>query len=336
MTSDNGPHDPAPAPAGWLKPLLTRLLARWQRTRTPVAAAPQTLQPRRSGHCSGRSVQCVSPSGLHRMAYREWGAADNPQVLVCVHGLTRNSHDFDRLAEALAEDYRVICPDVVGRGESDWLADPAGYAIPQYVGDMITLLARLNVPQVDWFGTSMGGLIGMSLASLKQSPVRRLVLNDVGPLIQGDALRRISQYVGVMPKWPDRAAATAALKALCAPFGLKTEAEWTHLVTHSTRQAEDGSYGLTYDPAIANPFRHAFAAQDISLWGLYDAMTCPTLAIRGADSDLLRRQTWQEMATRGPQASLLEIPDTGHAPMFLRVEEIALVRAFLNGMPVTG
>lgn len=278
-------------------------------------------------------VQCLSPAGLHRMSYQQWGAADNPKVLVCVHGLTRNSHDFDFLAAALANDYRVICPDVVGRGQSDWLKNPAGYAIPQYVSDLLVLLARLDVEAVDWFGTSMGGLIGMSLASLPSAPIRRLVLNDVGPLIQASALRRIGDYVGQLPIWADTAAALAGLKQLFAPFGLQTEAEWQHLVQHTLRPLPEGGYTLNYDPAIAEPFRQAFSEADISLWPIYEAVHCPILAVRGANSDLLSHETWQDMLARGQargqQVQGLEIAATGHAPMFTRAPEIEAVRQFL-------
>lgn len=274
-------------------------------------------------------VQCLGPSGLHRMSYQQWGAADNPKVLVCVHGLTRNSHDFDFLAAALADDYRVICPDVVGRGQSDWLKHPAGYAIPQYVSDMLVLLARLDVEAVDWFGTSMGGLIGMSLASLPDTPIRKLILNDVGPLIQAAALKRIGQYVGQPPVWPDTETALDNLKQLFAPFGLQTDAEWMHLLQHTLRPSLDGGYTLNYDPAIAEPFRQAFAEEDISLWPIYRAIQCPVLAVRGAESDLLSRETWQAMLADKADTQGLEIAATGHAPMFTRTPEIEQVRSFL-------
>jgi len=275
------------------------------------------------------SVQCVSPSGLHRMAYTEWGAPDNPRVLLCVHGLTRNGRDFDRLAQALAGHYRVVCPDVVGRGQSGRLRDPAGYAIPQYLNDMVTLIARLNVDSVHWLGSSMGGLIGLALASLDNTPIRRLILNDVGPLITAESLERIATYVGVDPTWGSFDEALAYVKEISAPFGRLDEGQWRHLTEHSVGRRVDGRWGFLYDPQIAAPFKAAFVDQDIELWPLYDRVACPTLVVRGAESELLARATWQQMAERGPRARLVEIPEVGHAPMFLDEAQVAVVRDFL-------
>lgn len=275
------------------------------------------------------NVQCISPSGLHRMAYTEWGAPDNPRVLLCVHGLTRNGRDFDRLALALAGHYRVVCPDVVGRGQSGRLRDPAGYALPQYLTDMVTLIARLNVDSVHWLGSSMGGLIGLALASLDNSPIRRLILNDVGPLITAESLERIAAYVGVDPTWGSFDEALAYVKEISASFGRLDDAQWRHLTEHSVGRRADGRWGFLYDPQIAAPFKAAFVDQDIDLWSLYDRVACPTLVVRGAESDLLARATWQQMAERGPRARLVEIPEVGHAPMFLDEAQIGVVRDFL-------
>lgn len=275
------------------------------------------------------AVQCIGPSGLHRMAYTEWGESDNPRVLICVHGLTRNGRDFDALAEALAGHYRVICPDIVGRGRSSWLRDPAGYGIPQYVADMVTLIARLNVDTVHWVGTSMGGLIGMALAAQEGTPVRRLVLNDVGPLITVESLQRIATYVGTDPHWASFDEALAYVRLISATFGPLSEAQWRHLTETSIVQGADGSWSFRYDPRIAEPFKAAFVDQDIDLWPIYGAIACPTLAIRGAESDLLARDTWLAMAERGPHAKLAEFPGVGHAPMFQSDDQIAVVRDFL-------
>lgn len=274
------------------------------------------------------SVQCLSPSGLHRMVYYEWGERDNPRVLVCVHGLTRNGRDFDRLAQALCGHFRVICPDVVGRGQSAWLRDPAGYAIPQYVADMVTLLARLDVETVYWLGTSMGGLIGMALSAMEDSPIRRLVLNDVGPEITAESLQRIATYVGQDPVWPSFSEAVDYVRAISAPFGALDEAQWHALTESSVRRRADGRWGFRYDPRIAEPFRAAFGDGDISLWPLYEAVHCPTLVIRGAESDLLTQETWKRMGTCGPRAETVEIPAVGHAPMFLSDEQIDIARHF--------
>lgn len=276
-----------------------------------------------------KSVQCLSPSGLHRMAYTEWGDPHNPRVLVCVHGLTRNGRDFDALAEALSGHYRVVCPDVVGRGQSARLRDPAGYEVPQYVADMVTLIARLGVERVDWVGTSMGGLIGMALAAQEGSPVNRLVLNDVGPVITVEALQRIASYVGLDPTWNTFEEALAYVKAVSAPFGALSEAQWWQLTESSVARRADGRWGFRYDPQIATPFKAAFVDQDIDLWPMYERVACPTLAIRGAESDLLARATWQQMGERGPRARLAEIPGVGHAPMFLDDGQISVVRDFL-------
>ena len=275
------------------------------------------------------SVQCVSPFGLHRMAYSEWGAPDNPRVLICVHGLTRNGRDFDRLAGALAQHYRVICPDVVGRGQSGRLPNPAGYGVPQYVADMVTLIARLNVESVHWVGTSMGGLIGMALASMENTPIRKLLLNDVGPLITLESLQRIATYVGTDPTWASFDEALAFVKLVSTPFGQLTDADWLHLTEHSVSQRSDGRWGFLYDPAIASPFKATFADQDIDLWPVYELIKCPTFVLRGADSDLLPRATWLQMGERGPRAKLAEIQGVGHAPMFLTEEQISITRDFL-------
>lgn len=277
-------------------------------------------------------VRCPDTQGTHRMAYTAWGDPANPRVLVCVHGLTRNGRDFDVLARALARHYRVICPDVAGRGRSEWLSDKAAYAVPQYVSDMLVLLARLNVEQVDWVGTSMGGLIGMSLAALPDSPIRRLVLNDVGPAISAGALKRIASYVGQDQRWDDFAAASAYLRHICAPFGPLTEAHWQHLAQHSLTQDAAGRWRLSYDPDIGQPFRNAYLLKDVDLWPLYESLKCPVLALRGAESDLLQRDAWLAMGERGPRATLAEVPGVGHAPMLMEESQIRLLRDWLLGM----
>jgi len=276
-----------------------------------------------------RSVQCAGAHGLHRMAYTEWGAAENPRVVICVHGLTRCSRDFDFLAQALARDYRVICPDVVGRGKSDWLVHKNDYALPLYVADMVTLIARLNVDQVHWVGTSMGGLIGMLLAGLPQSPITRLVLNDVGPVITIESLKRIGEYVGRAPKFTDIEEAEKFVRVVSAPFGNLTDAQWRHLTVHSTRSAAGGGLEMAYDPGIAESFRQALVEQDVDLWPVYDAILCPALVMRGAQSDLLSHETAVAMGKRGPRAQVVEIPEVGHAPMLMDAMQIDLVQRFL-------
>lgn len=275
-----------------------------------------------------RSVQCIGPHGLHRMAYVEWGEADNPRVLVCVHGLTRNGRDFDDLARVMANEYRVVCPDVVGRGRSDWLGVKTDYGFPLYLSDMVTLIARLDVETVHWVGTSMGGIIGMLLASQPHSPIRRLVLNDVGPVITGVSIERIGQYVGRAPKFPTMEAAEAYIREVSAPFGNLTDAQWRHLTEYSVRPVE-GGFAMVYDPGLGDPFRAAPTGKDIDLWEIYDHIGCPTLALRGSESDLMEAATLKAMTERGPKAQTVEFADVGHAPALMDPGQIAVVRDFL-------
>jgi len=278
------------------------------------------------------TVQCLGARGLHRMAYWEWGDAANPRVLVCVHGLSRQGRDFDTLAQALCQHYRVVCPDVVGRGRSDWLADPAGYQIPAYVADMVTLLARLNAGELHWVGTSMGGLNGLGIASLPESPIRRLVLNDVGPTIEPASLQRIGTYLGQPMHWPSEQAAADYLLTISQGFGRHSPAQWLALTRPMLKPDGDG-FKPHYDPAIALPFRamtpDLAKAGEAMLWAGYDAIRCPTLLLRGADSDLLTRTTAQAMTQRGPKARLHEFAEVGHAPTLVAAEQVAVVREFL-------
>lgn len=275
-----------------------------------------------------RTVQCMGPHGLHRMAYREWGDPANPRVLVCAHGLTRNGRDFDALAAAMCRDYRVVCPDVAGRGRSEWLRVKDDYALPLYVSDMITLIARLDVESVHWVGTSMGGLIGMLIASQPGNPIHRLVLNDVGPVVTAVSVQRIGQYVGTAPEFPDIVAAEAYIREVCAPFGALSDAQWRHL-TENVVTPVDGGFAMAYDPGIGEPFRKNPLVEDVDLWPVYDAIRCPTMVLRGAESDLLERATLEEMTRRGPCAKTVEIPGVGHAPMLLDDIQIGMVRRFL-------
>lgn len=280
------------------------------------------------------AVQCLSPAGLHRVAWTEWGDPGNPDVLFCVHGLTRIGRDFDDLAQAMADRYRVVCPDVVGRGASGWLRDPAHYQIPQYVADMVTLIARINAKRLHWVGTSMGGLIGMGIAAMPDNPIERLVLNDVGPVISGAALKRIGEYVGAPISFATLDEGIAYIRTVSAPFGPHSDAQWAKLAGDVMRQRDDGRWGLHYDPAIGLPFKAMYAADaaevpDTILWPMYDAIRCPTLVIRGAQSDLLSAENFQAMGQRGPKAQLAEIAGVGHAPTLVQPDQIALVRQFL-------
>ncbi len=279
-------------------------------------------------------VQCLGARGLHRMAYWEWGDATNPRVLVCVHGLARQGRDFDTLAQALSDTYRVVCPDVVGRGRSDRLADPQGYQIRAYMADMVTLLARLDAQALHWVGTSMGGLIGLGLASLPGSPIGRLVLNDVGPTIQYEAITRIGSYLGQPLRWNSIDEAADYLQSISVGFGPHTREQWLAL-TRPMLKADGDGFVLHYDPAIAVPFRaitpEAVAAGEALTWAAFDAIRCPTLVLRGAQSDLLTQATAQAMTQRGPRARLHEFDGIGHAPTLVPEAQIAVVREFLLG-----
>jgi pimeloyl-ACP methyl ester carboxylesterase len=279
-----------------------------------------------------KHVQCLDSRGLHRMAYWEWGEAANPRVLLCVHGLTRQGRDFDTLARAMCGEYRVVCPDVVGRGQSDWLTDPNGYAVPAYVGDMVTLLARLDAQQLDWVGTSMGGLIGLGYLSLKGASVRRLVLNDVGPVIEAASLQRIGQYLGVPQQWASEDEAADYLWSVSQSFGPHTREQWLAL-SRPQLKAQGGGFIPHYDPALAEPFRNwspqAATSGEALLWAAYDSLRCPTLLLRGEHSDLLSQATAEAMTQRGPKARLHVVKGVGHAPTLVQPEQVAVVREFL-------
>jgi pimeloyl-ACP methyl ester carboxylesterase len=271
----------------------------------------------------------IQIAGPRTMAYVEWGDP-KAKVLVCVHGLTRCARDFDFLAQEMARcGYRVICPDVAGRGDSGWLTDPMDYAVPTYTKHMLLLLAHLQLESVHWVGTSLGGLIGMSIAAMPGSPIGRLVLNDVGPVLTVAAVQRIAAYVGKWPPLPDIEAAERYVRDVSAPFGPHTDAEWRFLTEHVVRRNPDGSLRMHYDPAIAVPFSAEPARRDVELWVLYDAIRCPTLVLRGEHSDLLSRETVAQMAVRGPRARAVEFAGVGHAPTLIHADQIAVVRDFL-------
>ncbi len=282
-----------------------------------------------------KTVQCISPAGLHQMAYRQWGDPVNPEVLVCVHGVTRVADDFDHLAQALCDRYRVICPDVVGRGRSSWLANPQFYQLPQYVSDMVTLLARLDVKKVDWFGTSMGALIGMGLAAYTDTPIRKMLMNDVGPNLNFPALKRIAEYMGGEVSFTDFDEGVAYIRMIAAPFGPHTDDEWRKIAGDVLRKREDGQWIRHYDPAIAKAFASLTEENtkqaEAAMWAAYDAIRCPVLLVRGGDSDLLTPETAAEMTRRGPRAQLHELPGIGHAPTFMHDDQIAIARRFFLG-----
>jgi pimeloyl-ACP methyl ester carboxylesterase len=290
-------------------------------------------------------VPCPDPSGGHRMAYWQWGDASAGHVIVCAHGLSRQGRDFDVLAQGLLartqRPLRIVCPDVVGRGRSDWLKDPMGYALPTYVADMLALLAQLNahagVKTLDWLGTSMGGLIGLGICGTPNlplpAPVRRLVLNDVGPTVEWQAIQRIGTYLGKAGRFESVDQTAAAMWAISTSFGPHTPAQWLALSRPMVKALPEGGFTLHYDPAIAVPVQamtqEAAAQGQAALWQLYDHITARTLITRGADSDLLSRETALAMMQRGPKAQLIEFEGVGHAPTFVTDNQIEAVASFL-------
>lgn len=308
-------------------------------------------QPLSNPHCTMieptlNYVPCPDATGSHRMAYWQWGDAGAAHVVVCVHGLSRQGRDFDVVAQALVARaggaLRVVCPDVVGRGRSDWLTEPMGYQIPQYAADMLALLAQLQqqapITTLDWVGTSMGGLIGMVICGQPglplPVPVRRLVLNDVGPVIEWTALARIGDYLGHTGHFASVDEAAAAMRIISETFGPHTPEEWLALSRPMLRELPDGGCTLHYDPAIAVPFRtvtpESTSQGEAALWGLYDAITCQTLLLRGLRSDLLSADTAQRMGERGPRAQLAEFAGVGHAPTLVAADQVAVVTDFLS------
>lgn len=274
----------------------------------------------------------LSKSGFHALSYVEWGGIDSDHIVVCVHGLTRNARDFDVLAQSLLPTCRVICPDVVGRGQSAWLRDSSDYGFPQYLADMNALLARITacVPArtvIDWIGTSMGGLIGMLLAAQAGTPLRRLVVNDVGPFIPKAALERIGTYVGKAPRFASVDDAQRYIRTVSAGFGPLTDVQWRHLTEHGVRRDDDGRWSLLYDPGIAAGFAGPIA--DLDVWPVWDRIEMPVLVVRGKDSDLLLAATAEQMTQRGPKARLVEFEGVGHAPMLMADDQVHAVQEFI-------
>jgi pimeloyl-ACP methyl ester carboxylesterase len=295
-------------------------------------------------------VSCPDAAGSHRMAYWLWGDERAPHVVVCAHGLSRQGRDFDVLAQALVERFpaplRVVCPDVVGRGRSDWLADPMGYQLPTYAADMLQMLAQLHgaapVAILDWVGTSMGGLIGIAIAGSPKlplpAPVRKLVLNDVGPVIQWQALQRIGTYLGNTGRFESVEQAADAMWTISQTFGPHTREQWLALSQAMVQPHPDGGVTLHYDPAIAVPFRtvteESAAQGQAAVWQLYDNIRARTLLVRGAQSDLLSKDTALAMTGRGPKARLIEFEGVGHAPTFVSDDQVEALASFLLETPI--
>src|SRR5690242_11184855 len=297
----------------------------------------------------------LGPRGFHRIAYTEWGDPDGRHIVVCVHGLTRNSRDFDELAAYLAvRGCRVVCMDVVGRGDSDWLDNKSDYGFAQYLTDAAALLARVTAPReisllrrlqgtneghrIDWVGTSMGGLIGMMLAAKSGSTLRRLVLNDVGAVIPWPALARLKlASIGEGARFASLGEVERHLRETCATFGPLKDEQWRRLARHGSRRRDDGTYALAHDPAIAGAMRTGGGGVEfgsdflvgMDVWQAWDAVKCPTLVLRGAESDLLLESTVRRMQQRGPRLKLVEFPGIGHAPWLMSEDQIRPVADFI-------
>jgi pimeloyl-ACP methyl ester carboxylesterase len=275
-----------------------------------------------------RSLSCLGPSGFHRVVYSEWSGPPGAPTLMCVHGLTRNGRDFDTIGEDLSAHYRVICPDMPGRGRSEWLKNPAEYGYPLYVQNCAALIARLDVDSVDWLGTSMGGIIGMIIASQPGNPIRKLVLNDIGPYLAKDGLERIAGYVGLDPRFPSLETFEEAIRKLAAPFGTLTDGQWRKMASDMAERKPEGGWGFAYDPRIADAFKTG-PIKAVDMWPVWEAIRRPTLVVRGGLSDLLTHDVAEEMTRRGPKAKLVELPRIGHAPALVGEDQIAIVRDFL-------
>jgi pimeloyl-ACP methyl ester carboxylesterase len=281
------------------------------------------------------------------MAYASWGPANAAHVVFCVHGLTRQGRDFDILAQALVAaaeaaqlpPIRVICPDVVGRGRSDWLSDPMGYQFPQYASDMAVLIQSLNsqhpIERLDWVGTSMGGVIGMLLASKEMPvPIRNLVLNDIGPPVSWKSIQFMQTYVGEVGRFASVQDAANAMWEVSKSFGHHTTDEWLALSQHMVKRLDDGAYCLHYDPQLRVPIRavteKAAKAGEATLWQIYDAVRCKTLLIHGAQSELLNVDAVKAMTQRGPRVQVATVEGVGHAPTLTHQDQIDIVLAFLE------
>jgi pimeloyl-ACP methyl ester carboxylesterase len=277
-----------------------------------------------------KSILGLGPHGFHRLVYFQWGDPRNDRVVICVHGLTRRGRDFDSLASALEDRYRVVCVDLPGRGQSDWLPVAADYQPSTYVQGLAALIARLDVAQVDWVGVSLGGILGMTLAAQPKTPIRKLVLDDIGGYIGKEALQRIASYVGQDPAFPNRAGLEAYMREINTGYGPLTDAQWAHLVEHGSRQDETGAWRQHYDPKLAEPFREGFS-EPVAMWPLWDLVSCPVLVLRGALSDLLTAETAAEMIARKAGTRLVEFEGVGHAPMLMDGAQIGAVREWLVG-----
>ena len=270
-------------------------------------------------------------NGFHRINYLEWGKEDaaNKRTLLCVHGITRNARDFDYFAQKLCHDYRIICPDVVGRGDSDYLTTEEGYNYLQYNADMNTVLARLNVTEVDWIGTSMGGIMGMVLAALPQSPIRRLVVNDIGPEVPREALNSIAQYIGLNEDFENTKQAEEYFRTIYSEFAPMSDEDWEHLTKYSTRRSRTGRIRIKADPRIGDAFRDSIAYYNSDMWDVWERIPCPVLVLRGKNSTFLTQEIAEKMLAIGPKTTLVELDDVGHTPTLRDDDQVNIIKKWL-------
>ncbi len=271
--------------------------------------------------------------GFHRINYLEWGDAEqfkHQETLLCVHGLTRNARDFDYFAERMCTKYRVVCPDVVGRGDSDHITTPDGYNYLQYNSDMNALIARLGVTEINWIGTSMGGIIGMVLASVAQSPIRRLVVNDIGPEVSREALMSIAEYIGRSEEFASVDEVEALLRSIYKEFAPMSDADWAHMAKYSCCRTNHGTFRLKVDSRVGEAFRDSISYFNVDMWETWERITCPVLILRGRESSFLSEETATRMLARGPETTLVEFDDTGHTPTLRNEEQVAVISDWLE------
>lgn len=269
----------------------------------------------------------LSNEGFHRNYYRQWGDPDNDNIIICVHGVTRLSRDFDTLAEALSSEYRVICPDIVGRGYSDWFGNQQNYNFLQYCADMNALIAHINADKVHWIGTSMGGLIGMILSAMSQTPIQSLILNDVGPDLKRIELQRLGKYIGKAPTFNNQKELFDYYKETYQAYGRLPAKQWKNMALYSSFE-EDYGYRIHYDPKIGDAFRKSYSFYNFDLWRYWDEIDCPSLLIRGELSTFFTEKTAEKMCIRGEDVQFQRVKNIGHAPLLNSKSEINFIRKF--------
>ena len=269
--------------------------------------------------CEGREIH-----------YTEWGAG-NPSTVIAWHGLARTARDMDEIAAHLSARYRVICPDTIGRGLSQWSPAPEReYCLDFYARLAVSLIEQLGVRELSWLGTSMGGAVGIRLAAgALKGRIRRLILNDIGPKLGEAAVQRIRSYAGSPAQFDRLSELEQYFRGIYKPYGWLSDEQWRRLAETSARRTAEGKLTPHYDPKMVLQFTHH--PQDYDQWDAWDAIGVPTLCLRGETSDLLLPEVADEMRSRGPRAVVVTIPGCGHAPALNVPDQFALVERFLNG-----